>query len=105
MTPDFHGAALTIKVSDMRPSRPKADVPASVSAANGEKVGRAGAHVRSTSLLSCPFCGCKMGILHLELWRWYGEHRTGCVLESNPSHAYGRCEDMLRAWNTRQDNR
>jgi hypothetical protein len=58
----------------------------------------------SMRLLYCPFCGCKMGILHLGLWRWYGEHRTGCVLESNPSHAYGRCEDMIKAWNTRQDN-
>ena len=55
-------------------------------------------------LLSCPFCGCKMGILHLGLWRWYGEHKTGCVLAGNPSHAYGRCEDLVRAWNTRQDN-
>ena len=49
----------------------------------------------------CPFCGCKMGILELGGYEWYGRHKSMCPLEGNPSGSYGRLEDMLEAWEMR----
>jgi hypothetical protein len=54
------------------------------------------------TLKPCPFCGCIMGYLVLEgYYEWYGRHKAGCPIESNPSDAYGRSNLMAVEWNRR----
>jgi len=62
--------------------------------------------VEDMELLSCPFCGCSMGILFLGGgYQWYGNHHHSCILAQNPSGSYGRVEDMAREWNQREGNK
>ncbi len=55
----------------------------------------------NNELEPCPFCGCKMGILHLNGWQWFGEHGI-CPLEGNHSAAYGTKEGLIEEWNKRK---
>jgi len=67
-------------------------------------------HLNSIALLKklnihmqdCPFCGCAMGFLVMRNgYRWYGYHRSMCVLETNPSASYSSLENLVEAWNRR----
>ena len=55
-------------------------------------------------LAGCPFCGCRMGILELDGFQWFGNHKSCCPLEGNPSASWGRREDLVKDWNTRASN-
>ena len=60
---------------------------------------------KMNSLVGCPFCGCEMG--HLTIgggYQWFGFHKSGCILEGNPSASWGRLEDMTNDWNKRTPN-
>ncbi len=51
----------------------------------------------------CPFCHCVIGVLLIQgCYRCYGEHKSCCPLESNPSTSYGRLYFLLKEWNRRK---
>jgi hypothetical protein len=58
---------------------------------------------KKEEMLPCPFCGCAMDYYEIGgYFRWYGEHKSCCVLESNYSAFYSKRKHLIKDWNTRR---